>query len=132
MTYYADLTPYTYDTENWARDATSLWCGVPLTNVGWLERGKPYEKGTAPSGLAEALEQMRRTHRAQQTRGYHSCPFCRSRIFGRRAGCPQGSAEIWVMGNGVAYAAPELVAHYVGMHDYLPPTVFTAAVLATV
>ncbi|MCX4804690.1 DUF7919 family protein [Streptomyces goshikiensis] len=130
MTYYADLTPYTYDKDNWARDATGLWRGVPLTNVGWLDRGKPYEKGTAPPGLAEALKCLSRTHRAQQTRGFHPCPFCTSRVFGRRASHPQGSAEIWLMGGGVAYAAPELITHYVETHGYSPPTAFTTAVFA--
>ncbi|MGC4949015.1 hypothetical protein ACLQ2N_22820 [Streptomyces sp. DT224] len=130
MTYYEDLTPYTYDRDNWAGDATGLWHGVPLINVGWLERGRPYEQGDAPSGLAAVLSRMSRTHRAQQTRGFHSCPFCASRIFGSRASGPQGTAEIWVMGGDVAYAAPELIAHYVEAHGYVPPTSFIQAVLA--
>ncbi|MEU8528896.1 hypothetical protein AB0C77_25405 [Streptomyces sp. NPDC048629] len=130
MTYYADLTPYTYDRDNWATDATGLWQGVPLVNVGWLQRGQPYEQGVPPSGLAAALKRMSSTHRAQQTRGFHSCLFCSSRIFGSRARHPQGSAEIWVMGGDIAYAAPELIAHYVEAHDYVPPTAFIHAVLA--
>ncbi|WP_282692602.1 hypothetical protein [Streptomyces sp. CC208A] len=100
--------------------------------MGRLKRGKPYAKGVAPSGLAEVLNRMRRTHRAQQIRGHHSCPFCASRIFGSRAGHPQGSAEIRVMGGGVAHAAPELIAHYVEAHGYVPPTDFIRAVLAAV
>ncbi|WP_456044162.1 DUF7919 family protein [Streptomyces rubiginosohelvolus] len=44
---------------------------------------------------------------------------------------PQGSAEIRVMGHGVAYAAPELVAHYVEAHGYLPPIEFMEAVLSS-
>lgn len=35
------------------------------------------------------------------------------------------------MGRGVAYAAPELIAHYVGDHGYMPPTAFIQTVLAT-
>ncbi|MGE7389935.1 hypothetical protein ACQKM2_31090 [Streptomyces sp. NPDC004126] len=74
---------------------------------------------------------MSSTHRARQTRGFHSCPFCASRVFGSRVSHPQGSAEIWVMGGDVAYAAPELIAHYVEAHNYLPPNAFIQAVLAT-
>lgn len=131
MTYYADLTPYTYDRDNGSRDATRLWRGVPLVNVGWLQRGKPYQEGAAPSGLAAVLDGMSSTHRAQQTRGYHPCPFRAWRLFGSRAQHPQGSAEIRVMGGAVAYAAPELIGHYVEAHGYLPPTAFINAVLAT-
>lgn len=36
-----------------------------------------------------------------------------------------------VMGSGVAYAAPELVAHYVEAHGYLPPADFIEAVLSS-
>ncbi|MFG2673167.1 hypothetical protein [Streptomyces sp. NPDC048445] len=133
MTYYADLTPYTYDRDNCARGETGagIWRDVPLINVGWLEHGQPYEQGDPPSGLAAVLIRMSRTHRAHQTRGFHSCPFCASRMLGSRASHPQGSAEIWVMGRGVAYAAPELTAHYVGDHGYMPPTAFIQTVLAT-
>ncbi|WP_457757930.1 DUF7919 family protein [Streptomyces rubiginosohelvolus] len=35
------------------------------------------------------------------------------------------------MGHGVAYAAPELVAHYVEAHGYLPPIEFMEAVLSS-
>lgn len=35
------------------------------------------------------------------------------------------------MGRGVGYAAPELIAHYVEAHDYLPPTEFIEAVLSS-
>ncbi|WP_455682030.1 DUF7919 family protein [Streptomyces violaceus] len=33
--------------------------------------------------------------------------------------------------SGVAYAAPELIAHYVEAHGYLPPADFVAAVLSS-
>lgn len=36
------------------------------------------------------------------------------------------------MGGDVAYAAPELIAHYVEEHNYVPPAAFVQAVLATV
>ncbi|MCX4824617.1 hypothetical protein OG883_33135 [Streptomyces sp. NBC_01142] len=74
---------------------------------------------------------MTRAHRAQQTRGYHFCPWCPARRVGARVDGPRGSAEIRVEGNGVAYAAPELIAHYVEVHDYLPPADFVEAVLSS-
>jgi hypothetical protein len=35
------------------------------------------------------------------------------------------------MGDGVAYAAPELIAHYVEAHDYQPPADFVDVVLSS-
>ncbi|MGW2563463.1 DUF7919 family protein [Streptomyces sp. NPDC001514] len=131
MTYYADLTPYTYDRDNWAPAASGLWRGVTLLNVGWLDSGRGYATGSPPPDLVERLKGMTRTHRAQQTRGFHLCPWCASRLAARRLDGPRGSAEIRVMGDGVAYAAPELIAHYVEAHDYQPPADFTEAVLSS-
>lgn len=129
MTYYADLTPYRYLSDG-SEEGVSHWRRVPLVNVGWLGRGRRFPKGASPAGLAEALQRMAHTHRARQTRGFHFCPWCASRVFGVRTDCSRGSAEIRVMGVGVAYAAPELVAHYVGAHGYLPPAGFVQAVLS--
>ncbi|MFD7440102.1 hypothetical protein [Streptomyces sp. NPDC059909] len=131
MTYYADLTPYTYDRDNWHPEASGLWHGVPLVNMGWLDSDMPYPKGIVPEGLAETLKAMTRTHRAQQTRGYHLCPWCASRTRAGHPDGPRGSAEIRVMGNGIAYAAPELIAHYVEAHEYVPPADFVEAVLSS-
>lgn len=137
MTYYPDLTPYTYDTERSTpetADGDRDFRGLPQVNVGWLARGKPYPKGEAPPGLVEALQRMTRTHRTQQTRGYHLCPWCAAKLlgsFGPRDNCPRGSAEIRVLGDDVAYAAPELIAHYVEAHTYAPPAGFVRAVLAS-
>ncbi|GAA3091322.1 hypothetical protein GCM10017562_73090 [Streptomyces roseofulvus] len=133
MTYFADLTPYTYGGDCSVVEVARRWPGVSLVNVGWLARGRRYRRGVAPAGLAVALRRMAVTHRAQQSRGRHPCPFCASLVFGRRKGGPEGSAEIWVRGGeGVAYAAPELIAHYVEAHGYVPPGAFVEAVFDAV
>ncbi|MEU3794726.1 DUF7919 family protein [Streptomyces fructofermentans] len=132
MTYYADLTPYTYG-HDMAQPGPGHWRGMPEVNVGWLERGRSHPKEAASADLVEALKRMTSTHRAQQTRGHHFCPWCAERLAGKAGAvkdCAKGSAEIRVPGDGVAYAAPELVAHYVEAHDYLPPAGFVLAVLA--
>jgi hypothetical protein len=131
VTYYADLTPYTYDTDNGIPDTPARQADVPLLNVGWLCRERDYPKGRAPAGLAAALHRAAATDRVQQTRGYHFCPWCVSRLAGRLGHCARGSAEIRVVGDGVVYAAPELIAHYVEAHDYLPPEEFVHAVMSS-
>jgi len=43
-----------------------------------------------------------------------------------------GSAEIRVVGqDGTVYAAPDLIYHYVVVHDYRPPEEFIQAVMET-
>ncbi|WP_455712245.1 DUF7919 family protein [Streptomyces caniferus] len=50
MTYYADLTPYTYDRGSWDPEASSRWRGLQLLNIGWLSRSKNYSKGVLSPG----------------------------------------------------------------------------------
>ncbi|WP_151771742.1 hypothetical protein [Streptomyces abyssomicinicus] len=130
MTYYADLTPYTYLPPGGPGTGTPPpWHGLPLLNVGWLSAARGYRKGTPPPELAETLREMTRSNRAQQTRGFHLCPWCSMRLLRAGPECPRSSAEIRVVGDDVAYAAPELIAHYVEAHEYLPPNEFVHAVL---
>ncbi|MGI5402931.1 hypothetical protein ACQEVG_26465 [Streptomyces sp. CA-135486] len=129
MTYFEDLTPYSYADEGMTGEPTTHWRGMPVVNVGWLSRRKRFPKCAPPQGLVDALAYLTREGRVLQTRGYHFCPWCFGWLVGARDDCPRGSAEIRVMGNGVAYAAPELVAHYVKAHHYRPPAEFVRAVM---
>ncbi len=119
MAYFADLTPYTY----FAAPRASAY-GTVL-NIGWLDGDQPYPiwPGSPDNAIsrviADRLDELRDKHRRVQTRGFHVCPFCL---------VVSGSAEIRVSHKGITYAAPELVAHYVGVHGYRPPDVFLDAV----
>ena len=106
MTSYADLTPYTYDRDNWQPDATGLWSGLPLLHVGRLDRGKPYAEGTTPDGLADMPRDMTRTHRAEQTRGFHVCPWCAAEESRARTDCPRGRRRDTSHGEGSRLRRP--------------------------
>ena len=122
MTYFADLTPYTYDV-----------AGVERLNVGWLDAEHNYPVGPVDADLGRALTYLLR-FQVNQTRGFHACVFC-----GRRAveavddlgyQCLLGAAEIHVDGDdGSAFAAPSLILHYVLEHGYRPPQPFRTAAL---
>lgn len=123
MTYFADLTPYTYDVT-----------GVERLNVGWLDATHDYMTGPAEASLGRALTYLLR-FQVNETRGAHHCVFCGSSAVemadddGNR--CLLGAAEIHVDGNdGSTFAAPSLIVHYVLEHDYRPPLQFQAAALA--
>jgi hypothetical protein len=125
MTYFADLTPYTYLADE---DRTA---GAVL-NVGWLDDGHPFPTGQCPDGVVAVLNRLVRAP-VQLTRGYHYCELCQQAL-GPQAdraaldGVVRGNGEIRVRGRGVGYAAPVLLVHYVMAHDYLPPAEFLRAV----
>jgi hypothetical protein len=104
--------------------------------VGWLSRTNDYPIGDAPSGFVDALARLLPSYRVNQTRGFHECEFCSKSPFTYEVQPGKtivlGSAEIWVPSadQGMIYAAPDLVYHYVKEHRYLPPANFIQAVMA--
>lgn len=124
MTYFEDLTPYSY----------SEW-SEPMVNVGWLDRGHEFETGDVDPKLASALTNLA-AHPVNMMRGLHNCQFCdvESPIAIDSAGQSAflGSGEIHVRSEpGVLYAAPTLIVHYLMTHKYRPPQPFVDAVLGT-
>ena len=127
MAYFPDLTRYSF----LPTAETS-----PALNVGWLDPAHAFSRGaTGPdfhSGLFALCQQP--VHR---TRGIHRCGFCsaplgtapmRETLAGDTIFL--GSAEVRVIGEGVTYAAPDLIYHYVVRHEYRPPEEFIRAVVA--
>ena len=128
MTYFADLTPYEYYT----RDPVPY---VAL-NVGWLEKGEPFEVGDVPDEFIERLAVLCVWRQVRLMRGSHHCDRCPNPGWqreGAEAGglsVRLGNGEISVAGpDGKLYAAPTLVYHYVVAHGYRPPDEFVEAVL---
>jgi hypothetical protein len=107
-----------------------------LLNVGWLDAGNAvpgesetdhaYCTGPTTLEFQDALGKL--CERPQFLhRGVHLCGFCR-RLLRDMA----GNGQIRVPGQqGLWYAAPALVHHYVLCHGYLPPKAFMEAVLAS-
>lgn len=112
MSYYADLTPYNY----FAYTEKEL-------NVGWLSKDHEFNKGDVPSGFIEKLKVYgEREYRIHQTKGFHGCDFCADKH--------HGSNEIRIVGSdGIVYACPKLIIHYIEIHNYLPPQEFIDAVM---
>jgi hypothetical protein len=129
VTYYPDGSPYEFLPE--ARDGA--------VNVGWLDASQPFPTGAVPAEFVDRLTELCR-HAVNRTRGFHRCGLCPPPDGSRRwsaelaspeGAYPLGSAEMRIDGtNGVRYAAPDLIAHYVTEHGYRPPAEFIAAVLA--
>ena len=122
MTYYPDLTPYSYDES--PRE---------MLNVGWLSPEHGHTTGVVDERVVDALKALSAAY-DNQMRGVHHCEFCdadRPSVLGGPAMDTTvwlGSAEIRVEGeDGTVYAAPNLVIHYITEHQYCPPEPFCRA-----
>jgi hypothetical protein len=123
MTYFADLTPYTFGPDDgWTGDL----------NIGWLAANRPYAHGSPPEGFLTALITCA-ARPVRLYRGIHTCELCGATdlqfdLEGREVHV--GNGELRVRdANGQAYTAPTLVVHYVEAHGYLPPPAFIDAVM---
>jgi hypothetical protein len=123
MTYFEDLSRYTY------HEATGI--AVPAKNVGWLDRHHSFAKEEPSSELLDAVWK----HcfiLVVPTRGLHTCEFCTipSSTFVRHGSkLLLGSGEIRVFNSsGDAFAAPNLIYHYISDHWYRPPREFVQAI----
>ena len=133
MTYFEDLTEYTY-----------LPGGENALNVGWLSGCHPFNTGQVSSIVVDELARMCAAP-VQKTRGIHFCDICptlspaeyRARwdeltTFASSIGPVfVGNGELRVLGmSGTLYAAPTLIVHYMSVHRYMPPEDFVRGVLA--
>jgi len=117
MSYFADLSPYVYT-------ATK---SVTILNIGWLDATQAFTQGKTSDDFRKSLQRLCDDPIILH-RGFHACQFCPARPVGREL--TRGNGQIRVMGkDGIWYAAPTMVYHYVTAHDYLPPPVFIQAVL---
>ena len=135
MTYFSDHSPYAY--------GHGLHPGV--VHVGWLDNVHPYSKGTVDARLLEKIKVLA-SNPVELYRGKHICELCAeppnlvkttlpNRVvlepncsWARWVGQHSSNGEIRVSGDGVVFAAPVLIVHYIEAHSYLPPAQFLKAV----
>lgn len=132
--YYKDMSIYEYRKYvPTGLDFEYDWSKHTVLNVGWLDDAHSFSGGKlGPEITALLLERC--FSPVNVTRGYHQCELCWSEeMIVERNGAKMhlGSAEMWVPSeNGIVYAAPNLIYHYVTEHSYLPPSEFIAALVA--
>lgn len=118
--WFEDLTRY----ENSQVAASS----APIVNVGWLQNGHPFSSGGMAPSVVERLYELVEYAATNATRGKHYCDLCPETD--RDSSRAWGHAEIRVVGaDGVRYAAPTLIHHYVTVHGYQPPQSFVDALM---
>lgn len=121
MTWFEDLTTYSFLRSGVSRG------GPPTLNVGWLERGRSFPIGRPAAAFVERLYELVEHAPVNLTRGMHRCDLCLDDLGEAH---PWGHAEIRVTASdGIRFAAPTLIHHYVSAHAYEPPQAFVEAVL---
>lgn len=110
MSHYQDLSPYNYRHHS-----------EKELNIGWLKADKEFTMGEVPEGFVDKLKKYEE-NRFFKTKGMHYCDFCQENH--------SSSDEIRVVSKeGVVYASPTLLSHYIEEHKYLPPQEFIDAVM---
>ncbi len=130
MAHFPDLSPYSYDHRK-ELDPNVL-------NVGWLSGDSDFVRGKVPEAFTSALFHLAESP-INLYRGSHSCELCADPVIWKAEGArfsltripgSGGNGEIHVPGlDGITYVAPALIAHYVKVHQYLPPQEFIDTVL---
>jgi hypothetical protein len=116
MAFFPDLSPHTY----------SPTCGLTVLDVGWLGKGHAFPTGATSPQFHAALRELCE-HPIILHRGYHHCEFCLE----KRRDQAKGNGQIRIVrADGLWYAAPTMVYHYVVDHKYRPPQEFIDAAIA--
>jgi hypothetical protein len=117
MAHFADL-----DT------TTQISSGPHVRAVGWLSAKRSYPTGPVSRAFIDRLRSFCDRWGDSVLAldwpfpcGPHTCELC---------GDFHASGNLGVPAGAILFVAPEMVAHYVEKHGYLPPREFVAAVLA--
>jgi hypothetical protein len=118
MTYFPDLSPYEY---------FKRLSKPGMLNIGWLHKDHDFPRGSIPGEALNTILHLCCCCSVNHARGFHKSPY---RVIYREKTCLLGSAEIHVPGkNGVIYAAPNLIYHFIKDCNYRPAQEFIDAVL---
>ena len=126
MTYFEDLSSYYGDP----------YASRNILAVGWLERGRAYQKGAVEEEVVAALVKLLvDPWQPAVAGGWHACSFCRfsggpGMLVYKGTKIRMGSANLYVPGDQCVYVTPSLIAHYMDAHEYAPPQPFCQALLA--
>jgi hypothetical protein len=119
MAYFKDFTVCTYF-------GTGDWL-CRLMAIGWIERGKPFDRGDAGTGWAERIRFLRQEFRSAFPewlfRGLHECSICGTWL-------EESHVNLFVPHPGFVFVAPGRIDHYMTAHRYLPPQSFLDALMA--
>ena len=126
MAYFRDLSPYRY-------------CGkrqAGVVHIGWLDGRHKFSKGEVSTEIVASLRQLASSP-VELYRGLHVCELCTPpegisitdhEPYWAWAQSRASNGEIRAEHEGITYAAPVIITHYIEEHGYCPPEQFLRAV----
>jgi hypothetical protein len=113
------------------RGGPSEWL-CRLMAIGWLEKGREYNKGGVGAEIVEKLKSLSQafvgTFPSVIYRGLHTCTLCPIPTVGYDS-LPGSDINLFIPTRGFVYVAPGRIDHYIEVHGYSPPEGFAEAVL---
>jgi len=124
MTYYKDFTECTYfNNKEWQ---------CRLMAIGWLENGKPYDKGSVYSDVLDKIKLLNKEFRKAFPeivfRGLHGCSLCKEKS-NKENHLDNSCVNLFIPHQGFVFVAPGRIDHYIEEHGYKPPQSFIDSVL---
>ena len=108
---------------------TQIARGPHVRAIGWLSAAHPFPVGhVEPAVLTRIRAFALRSERSAVALnwpfagGAHECELC---------GMARASGNFAVPCGDILFVCPEMIAHYVAEHDYLPSREFLAAIMAS-
>jgi hypothetical protein len=106
--------------------STQIAEGPHVRAIGWLDASHPFPTGALSRVTVDCIRSYAK-HWGQSIRaldwpvfaGPHKCDFCSAFWASGNFGVPTGD---------VLFVCPEMIAHYVAAHHYMPPGAFVDAV----
>ncbi|EDS4738597.1 hypothetical protein WJW69_004356 [Salmonella enterica] len=131
--YFEDNSEYTY----FLPDGYTL---PGVKNIGWLDCKHPYIKDEVGFDFINKLTAIilkdddKISYAVNKIRGFYKCGFCNDDMIKITNGEHVkylGMSEVWMPSicEGIYYAFPSLMLHYVEHHEYKPPEDFITSVL---
>jgi hypothetical protein len=122
---FPDLTPYSREI------GPHTLKGV--FNVGWLNINSEFPTGEVPDGFVDRLKEIAGSFGpfrplVEQIRELPRCDVCGAIEMNDARGGVIRNAELWIPGNGVLYASPLAMIHFIELHGYCPPEDYIDAV----
>lgn len=122
--YFEDLTTYSRMISPFSLDG--------VVNIGWLNIKSGFSAGPVPLRIIEKLKNVAcgacsMKVLVEPCRSLPQCDLCGPvTLMSHGKAIPDG--ELWVPGNGVIYASPVAIIHFMEFHDYAPPQEYIDAV----
>lgn len=125
LNYFDDLTNYSNNMGSYDLPG--------VKNVGWIDLSSEYTKGKVPEFFLVKLKSLLVGNKlfnavVEPIRTLPFCPICGELKIADGAGFFLPDAELWIPAQNMIFASPITIAHYVEVHDYLPPKEYIQAI----